>query len=55
MTSNEAPYGFKRDENGELVRDEAEQEVLAAVRAAREAGLPMDIIIEQLRARGFIH
>lgn len=39
MTNNEAPYGFKMNEDGKLTHDEAEQAALAEIRALRKAGL----------------
>jgi DNA invertase Pin-like site-specific DNA recombinase len=51
--SNHAPFGY-RAEGGRLVADEAEQEVLAAVREARARGLTVRAIALELEQAGIV-
>ena len=51
--SNHAPFGY-RAEGGRLVADEAEQEVLAAVREAKRAGVSTRDIADALRDAGIV-
>lgn len=49
-----APYGFRLGADGKtLVRDEAEQAVLAEVAERRGAGMSIRAIVAALAARGF--
>jgi hypothetical protein len=51
--SNHPPFGY-RAEGGRLVADEAEQEVLAAVREAKRAGVSTRDIADALRDAGIV-
>ncbi|MEI7443323.1 MAG: hypothetical protein WCK28_00395 [Burkholderiales bacterium] len=47
-----APYGYRADETGRLVKDADEQAVIARVRQARAEGLTVRAITERLRLAG---
>jgi DNA invertase Pin-like site-specific DNA recombinase len=52
--AGEVPYGFTADDAGRLTSNPAEQEVLAAVRDLRAAGLSLRVIVSELGARGLV-
>ncbi len=51
--TSHAPYGY-RSEDGVLVKDDAEQAVIACVRELREEGLTLRAITLQLKAKGVV-
>jgi DNA invertase Pin-like site-specific DNA recombinase len=52
--TSHAPFGFRAVVGGVLVADEAEQAVIAQVRAARARGLTVRAICDELRAAGIV-
>jgi site-specific DNA recombinase len=52
-TGGDAPFGTRK-EGGRLVRDEAEQEIIAAAREYRAAGLSLRQIAARLEERGLL-
>lgn len=53
VPTSHAPYGY-RSEDGVLVKDDAEQAVIACVRELREEGLTLHAITAQLKANGVV-
>lgn len=48
------PYGFTADDAGRLSPCPAEQDVIAAVRELRAAGLPLRAVVAELNRRGLV-
>lgn len=53
FTGGQAPYGFSV-ENGALVRNDAEQDVLRIVREMKDAGLSLNAIANELARAGLV-
>ena len=51
MTEN-PPFGYRRDEVGNLVHDEQEQEIISSIRRLRAEGLSYQEITNELATRG---
>jgi hypothetical protein len=49
----EAPYGYRRDENGRMVVNESEAAILARAQALRATGASFRAIADKLLAEGF--
>lgn len=53
--TSHAPYGYRTDEDGRLVKAEGEQAVIARVRRARAEGITLRAIADALRAEGIVN